>query len=88
MWNLAPALLSTVMSPPISRLSLRLIASPSPVPPNFRELEAFQLREVAKQLIQILRSNTDTGVGDPQRVPRFFLRVPLSRFAFTTTWPS
>ena len=35
-----PRLLSTVMSPPISRQKWRLIASPSPVPPYRRVVEA------------------------------------------------
>jgi hypothetical protein len=31
-----PASLATVMSPPIMRASLRVMARPRPVPPNFR----------------------------------------------------
>jgi hypothetical protein len=36
----SPGVLVTVMSPPINRHSLRLIASPSPVPPNCRIVDA------------------------------------------------
>ena len=35
-----PGSLATRMSPPIKRQHLRLMASPSPVPPNLRVVEA------------------------------------------------
>ena len=36
----SPGWLVTVMSPPMSRQNLRLMARPSPVPPNLRVVEA------------------------------------------------
>src|SRR5439155_15212723 len=59
-----PSSLVTVTSPPIMRASLRVMASPSPVPPNFCAVEASAVAELLEQLRLLLRGHADAGVGD------------------------
>ena len=54
------------MSPPISWQNLRLMASPRPVPPNLRVVEASAWREGLEELGHLLRRHPDAGVGDSE----------------------
>ena len=50
--------------PPISSARRRLIASPSPVPPYRRLVEASTWRERLEQLVQAVGRDADAGVAD------------------------
>ena len=58
-----PGALSNARSPPISRASRRLIASPSPVPPYLPRRRAVGLRERVEQLALLLGGDADAGVA-------------------------
>ena len=63
-----PGALVTVTSPPINRHSLGLIARPSPVPPNWRVIEA-SAGKFLEQPADLLLGHADTGVGEGEIDP-------------------
>ena len=66
-----PGSVLTVMSPPRSRASRRLIVRPSPVPPNLRVVEASACVNGWNSLAHLLGGHADPGVADVEadRVP-------------------
>jgi hypothetical protein len=59
-----PGSLVTVTSPPIIRASLRVMARPSPVPPNFCAVVASAWLNSSNSFGLLFRRHADPGVGD------------------------
>ena len=60
----APGSLSKVRSPPMSCASRRLIASPRPVPPYWRDVELSACMNAPKQFALLVLRDPDPGVAD------------------------
>jgi hypothetical protein len=83
-----PGALTTVTSPPIMRASLRVIASPRPVPPNRCARRRLGLGKFFEQLRLLLRRHADPPVGDRKLDPLasigrpyYSKEFPVSRIA-------
>ena len=63
-----PHWLLTSMEPPISRMSLRQMDSPRPVPLVFARQAGVDLPKWLEQSFQIFRPDADSGVGNRNRV--------------------
>ena len=77
-----PGSLVTVTSPPIMRASLRVMARPNPVPPNFCAVVASAWLNSSNSLGLLLRRHADAGVGHRKLDP--VAAVPLRALSVTS----